>query len=213
VRPDRRLILLALPALAACGVPPSVIAPQAALDQVRYRHPGPAALSLYTVRNNGSNQGAHTALLINASERVLFDPAGSFGHETIPERNDVLFGITPQVEAFYTSYHARQSYHVIRQDLVVSDAVAAEAYALALAHGPAPKATCTRATSGILRQLPGFESIRTVWLPENLMEAFQGLPGVTAEFFYEDDDDDKEIARAAYDALVAGETRLNRQGG
>ncbi len=55
--PDRRLILLALPALAACGVPPSVIAPDAALDQVRYRHPGPAALSLYTVRNNGSNQG------------------------------------------------------------------------------------------------------------------------------------------------------------
>ena len=209
---SRRSVLIGLPlTLAGCSGQ-AVWAPEDAVQSVRYRLPGPATLSLYTVRNNGDNQGAHTALMINASQRVIFDPAGTFGHPSIPERNDVVFGITPRVEEFYTSYHARASYHVIRQTVEVPPEVAEQALALALANGPVPKAMCARATSAILTQLPGFEHLPRGFFPENLMEAFQALPGVQAEFFYEDDDDDKELARAAYDALVRGETRLNRPG-
>jgi hypothetical protein len=209
---QRRAVLIGLPlVLAGCGAE-SVWAPEEEIARVRYRHPGPTSLSLFTVRNNGDNQGAHTALMISASQRVIFDPAGTFGHPSIPERNDVVFGITPRVEGFYTSYHARASFHVIRQTVEVTPEVAEQALALAQGYGPVAKANCTRATSDILNRLPGFESLPNTWFPENLMEAFQALPGVQAEFFYEDDDDDKEIARAAYDALVRGETRLNRTG-
>jgi hypothetical protein len=207
---QRRAVLIGLPlALAGCGAQ-SVWAPDEAVNAVRYRHPGPTSLTLITVRNNGDNQGAHTALMISASERVIFDPAGSFGHSSIPERNDVIFGVTPRVEQFYISYHARASYHTVTQTVDVAPEVAERALQLALVAGPVAKTQCTIATSGLLRQLPGFEGLPRPLFPENLMEAFQGLPGVRADFFYEDDDDDKEIARAAYDALVAGETRLNR---
>lgn len=206
---QRRAVLLGLPlALAGCGPGVAVWAPDADIARVAFRDPGPTALALFTVLKNGNNQGAHTALMISASQRVIFDPAGSFGHPSIPERNDVVYGITPRVEAFYTSYHARETYHVIRQSVVVTPAVAEQALALAQANGPVGKARCTRATSALLTQLPGFAGLPNTWLPENLMDAFQLLPGVQAEFFYEDDDDDKEIARAAYDALLAGDTRL-----
>jgi hypothetical protein len=206
----RRSLLIGLPlALAGCGAT-SVWAPDEAVNAVRYRHPGPTSLTLITVRNNGNNQGAHTALMISASERVIFDPAGSFGHASIPERNDVIFGVTPRVEEFYVSYHARESYHTVTQTLVVTPEVAELALQLAKANGPVSKTQCTIATSGLLRQLPGMEALPRPLFPERLMAAFQELPGVEAAFFYEDDDDDKEIARAAFDALVAGETRLNR---
>lgn len=202
---QRRTLLVGLPlVLAGCsGV--AVWAPDDVVARAAYAHDAPPSLSLYTVNNNGDNQGAHTALMINASQRVIFDPAGSFGHPSIPERNDVVFGITPRIEQFYTSYHARESYHVIRQTIPVSPEVAEQALRLALAYGPVARANCTRATSDILSQLPGFESIRVTWFPGNLKNSVQRLPGVQAELFYEDDDDDKEIARAAYDALVRGE--------
>jgi hypothetical protein len=209
----RRAALFGLPlALSACGGQ-SVWAPDEAVNAVRYRHPGPTSLTLFTVRNNGDNSGAHTALMISASERVIFDPAGTFGHPSIPERNDVIYGVSPRVEEFYRSYHARASYHVIAQTVDVPPEVAEMALQLAKGYGAVSKTQCTVSTSGILSQLPGFEILRSRLFPENLMEDFQGIPGVRAEFFYEDDDDDKEIARAAYDALVRGETRLNRPGG
>lgn len=199
---DRRTVLLGLPlALAGC-TGQAVWAPDDVVMRAAHVHDGPPSLTLYTVKNSSSQNGAHTALMISASQRVIFDPAGTFGHESIPERNDVIFGVTPRVEAFYTSYHARASYYVIKMHKDVPAEVAEQALALALQEGPVAKANCTRATSSMLARLPGFEGIRTTWFPDNLMRQFGALPGVRPEFVYEDDDDNKEIARAAYDAEV-----------
>lgn len=38
-------------------------------------------ISLYTMVNNESGAGAHSALVINASQRVIFDPTGTFKHD------------------------------------------------------------------------------------------------------------------------------------
>jgi len=122
---NRRAFLAgsALTALAACGAEP-VWAPDAAVDAVVYRGPGPRSLTRHTMRNIDTGAGEHTSLLVDASQRVMFDPAGTFRHSTIPERNDVLFGVSPQVEAYYVSYHARVTHYVIGQKLLVSDALA-----------------------------------------------------------------------------------------
>ena len=104
----RRTFMLAAPAfVSGCGVVlrNEVVAPQADVDRVAYFHPGPRSLTLFTMKNVGSDNGAHTGLMINASQRVLWDPAGTFGHETIPERNDVHFGITPQLEQLLSLIH------------------------------------------------------------------------------------------------------------
>ncbi len=203
-RLSRRAFVIGLPfALAACGGQ-SVIAPEEDILRAFYRHDGPPALTLFTVRNVDTGNGAHTGLMINASQRVLFDPAGSFGHPTIPERNDVLFGITPRVEELYVSYHARATYYVVIQTLEVPPETAEAALRIALDYGPVGKANCTRATSDILRRLPGFEGINMTFLPDRLEMQFARFPGVTTREHWEDDADDaRDAVIAAYDTEVS----------
>lgn len=201
----RTFVLCAPVALAACGdtvLREEIVASQAEVNRVAYAHPGPKSLTLYTMRNVGSDNGAHTGLLINASQRVLWDPAGTFGHPSIPEQNDVHFGITDRVKQFYESYHARETYYLQIQEVEVSEDVAALAYRLATTNGPTPKAACTRHTSRMLQQLPGFTSIRTNFFPDALADQFANIPGVQTRFYREDDSDDKSVAAAQIDAAI-----------
>ncbi|SLN20783.1 hypothetical protein PEL8287_00871 [Roseovarius litorisediminis] len=167
----------------------SVWAPDEAVAKAAYHHDGPTRLTLYTMLNNRSGAGAHTSLMVNGSQRIIFDPAGSFKHPSIPERNDVVFGVTPQVEDVYTRYHARETYHVKVQKLDVSPEVAARAMQLVQSYGPVPSAQCSRSTSTILAQLfPG--QVKPTWYPKQLAEEFGKLPGVREQELYEDDSDD-----------------------
>jgi len=199
---DRRSFLIGLPlALSACSAQ-EVWAPEDVVARAIHREPGRSYLTLYTMRNVGSGNGAHTALLINASQRVLFDPAGSFKQEVMPERNDVLFGVTPRLEKFYVSFHARETYYVVGQTVDVAPEVAEQALNLALVAGPVPQANCARVTSRILRQLPGFEGFRQTWSPTKIEEDFAQLPGVTTEEYREDDADDKTLALEEISAIL-----------
>lgn len=180
------LSFIALLTLAACGAE-SKWASDEFVASKRYVHDGPPMLTLFTVISNRSDAGAHLGLMINGSQRVLFDPAGTFQHPNIPERNDVHYGITPAVEDFYIDYHARVTYRVVRQDIVVSPQVAEQAIRLVEAYGAVPKAFCTKAITEVLRQLPGFESIPNSFYPKKAMEAFGRLPGVTTQTFYDND--------------------------
>ncbi len=187
--------------LAACSGEP-VWAPQEVVSAKAFRGTGPKSLTLYTMKNTGSGNGAHTALLVDASQRVMFDPAGTFGHPTIPERNDVLFGFSPQVEQYYASYHARSSFYIVSQKVIVSPQVAERALQLVQANGPVAKANCTRATSAILRQLPGFGGLSQTWFPNSLSDDFARLPGVETREYRENDSDDKTLAARQVDMQI-----------
>lgn len=199
----RRFVMLGLPAaVMSCGAAAPVWAPDDLVQRSVYRHPGDPALTLFTMRRRSSDFGEHTGLMVNASQRVLFDPAGTFGGINIAERNDVIFGMTPDLERYYISYHSRETYYVERQHVVVAPEVAAKALALVQSYGAVPKTYCTRATASILQQLPGFGYIRSTLFPGKLAEQFAEHPGVSTTTYYEEDSDDKSIARAAYDAKI-----------
>ncbi|PJI86432.1 hypothetical protein BC777_2801 [Yoonia maricola] len=201
---DRRSFLIGLPlALSACSAQ-EVWAPEDVVARAIYREPGRHYLTLYTMKNVGSGNGAHSALLINASQRVLFDPAGSFEQDVMPERNDVLFGVTPRLENFYVSFHARSTYYVVGQTVDVSSEVAEQALNLALVAGPVPQANCARVTSRILQQLPGFNGFRRTWSPNRIHDDFAQLPSVTTLEYREDDADDKTLALAEITAILRG---------
>ncbi|MEM8578790.1 MAG: hypothetical protein AAGF60_13135 [Pseudomonadota bacterium] len=186
----RALIVWGLLAmLAACGAaveentaPPEVIAAKA------FRAPGPASLTVMTMVSNRSGSGGHTALMINGSQRVIFDPAGSFQNAAVPERGDVLYGVTPAVLAGYKSAHARSTYHVVSQTITVTPEQAETALRLAQANGAVPRAFCTTATTQLLRQVPGFQDVRQTMFPTNLMDQMAQRPGVVTDKYYEDDD-------------------------
>lgn len=194
--------MIGLPLVVAGCAAQEVWAPDDVVARAIFRDPDSSYLTLYTMKNNGSGNGAHTALLINASQRVLFDPAGSFVQNRMPERNDVLFGVTPELERFYVSYHARVTYHVVGQKLAVAPQVAEQALELALANGAVPQAHCARATSRLLRQLPGFEGIRQTWSPNRVSDDFARLPGVETNTYFEQDPDNKAVAAAQINALL-----------
>ncbi|WP_264211008.1 hypothetical protein [Leisingera thetidis] len=187
-------------ALAGCAAPQQPNADAGTLARVAYRQPGPAALTLYTMINNRTGRGGHASLMINASERVIFDPAGSFYASVVPERNDVLYGITPAVEKAYRGAHARSTYHVVVQRVEVTPEQAQKAYRLAVTNGRVPGAYCAQATIGILQQIPGFESLDRTFYPEKLAEQFGRLPGVVTERYYENDSADLQAGLAKSDA-------------
>lgn len=175
--------------LAACAEAPEIpYASDARVAEVAYRAPGPSTLTVFTMVSNRNGKGAHSALMINASQRVIFDPAGSFQNERVPEQQDVLYGVTPAVLAGYKSAHARSTYHVVSQTFNVTPEQAAIALRLAMTNGAVPRAFCTDATTGLLRQVPGFSDIERTYFPTQLMEQLAARPGVIEEKYFEDDE-------------------------
>lgn len=195
----RLLIILALPFfLAACAEP--VWAPDEAVAKARYVSDEPASITLFTVVRKLGGEGAHSGLMINGSQRVMFDPAGTWHHPTVPERNDVHFGITPRMKQFYIDYHARETYDVYEQTVLVSPAVAELALRRVQENGAVGKALCGNAISSVLRDIPGFESVGKSFFPKKIMNAFGALPGVVTVRHDDTDADNNQ-------ALLATQTQ------
>lgn len=182
------IMLALLWGLVACGPGSSIVATPETLAAVSYRDPGPAKLTLITMVRNETGGGAHTALMINGPQRIIYDPAGSFRTPNVPEKGDVLYGVTPQVFQIYKSSHSRASHHVVTQEIEVTDAQALAAYQLASKSGPVVGAFCTSATSKILSQVLGDENIHKTFFPINLQEQMEQIPGVKTDRHYEDDE-------------------------
>ncbi|MDG1432211.1 MAG: hypothetical protein P8L68_10105 [Paracoccaceae bacterium] len=195
------LILVATLALAGCSAEP-IWAPDDAVAQAAYQHDGPSSITVYTIVKNSTGKGAHSGLLINGHQRVLFDPAGTFSVNVVPERNDVHYGITEQIRGFYELFHARESYHTVAQEVLVSPEIANLAIQKVEAYGAVSKMMCTVAVTDILSEIPGFEHIENSMYPERLREAIATMDGVTERSVYDWDDDDKEIVLGEFnDAL------------
>lgn len=182
------IVLGLLAALGGCSAGVSVVDPIEVVQAKAYRHTGPPSITVITMVNNASGSGGHSALMISGSQRVIFDPAGSFQHEIVPERNDVLFGITPAVLQGYKSAHARSAYHVVSQTMEVSAGQAEQALRVAQAYGAVGQAFCTQATTDVLRQVPGFADIKQTLFPTNLMRQIEARPGVVTDRYFEDDE-------------------------
>jgi hypothetical protein len=185
--------------LAACAGQKGTESSPAAVAAAAYAAPGPKTLTLITVVNNRTGSGGHTGLIVNGSQQVIFDPAGSFRDPRVVERGDVLYGMTPAWVQSYKSAHARSTYHIVSQEIQVTPAQAERALQLVQASGPVPSAYCANATSAILAQVPGFAGVSNTFYPVKLMDQFGALPGVKTTKYYEDDEGD------VIDAVRAGQ--------
>ena len=199
-----RLVLafLVVAGLSACAPTPepSQSMPDAEIAQAAYRHDGPAALTLYTMINNSNGSGAHTSLMVNGSQRLIFDPAGSFRHPRIATKNDIIYGVTPMMEDTYTRFHARETFHVIVQQVHVSPEVAEDVLRRVVAVGPVPRAQCALSTSTVLSEVAGLNgAIGKTWFPKDLADQFGRLPGATTTRLYEYDDADRFKALEVFD--------------
>lgn len=180
----RAFAVLALLGLAACGAD-NIYADDNAVREARHTGEVPS-ITLFTVLNLKSDAGAHSALLVNGSESVLFDPAGSFQIAAMPERGDVLYGATPRMMNAYIDYHARETHYMRATTLYVS-AQTAEALLLAVKrNGAVNKAHCANSISRILARLPEFSRVRSTYFPKALEADFAQDPrAITRTYFDE----------------------------
>lgn len=186
----RRILLLfaILATLSACAGSSFDDASALEVAKAAYIPAGPPKLTLVTVVNNKTGSGGHSALIVSASQQVIFDPAGSFRLPEATERGDVLYGMTPGWIKAYKSAHSRSTYHVVTQEIEVTSAQAETALQLVQSNGAVGSAFCANATSSVLRQVSGFESVSVTFYPVKLMEQFEAFPGVKTDRYYEDDD-------------------------
>ncbi len=184
----RRVFLAAtLPAvLAACGAD-NIWASDEAVRAARFVSDEPPSITLFTVIGIPRGEGGHSALMINGSQRVIYDPAGSWQHPRIPERHDVLYGITDNFKNFYIDYHARSTYWVAEDTVPVSREVADLAIRRAQANGAANKSFCAVETGTVLSGVPGFEGAPTGFSPTKLRNWFLTLPNVRSRRFQDGD--------------------------
>lgn len=179
--------LTAVALLAGCSVDQSPDSSIEAVQAAAYAPAGAPKMTLFTMVNNRTGAGGHTSLMIDGAQRVLFDPAGSFRDERVVERGDVLYGMTPGWVQAYKSAHARDSFHVVTQEVPLTAAQAEQAIRLIQANGSVPGAFCTNATTGILRQIDGFGGISQTFYPVRLMAQIETLPNVRTDRYYEND--------------------------
>lgn len=194
------LLLVFLTVLSGCAISAALEATPEEIASNAYVADGPPKLTVFTVINNTSGSGGHTALMVSGSQRVIFDPAGSFYHADVAERGDVLYGMTPGWVQAYKSAHARSTYHVVSQEFVVTPEQAERALQLVASNGAVAGAFCTQSTSSILRQVPGFEDVDSTFYPAKLMKQLEIRPGVVTDRYYENDAGDVR------DGIVAAQT-------
>jgi len=171
--------------LSACAK--SVWAPDEVIAKSTYSSSDPATLTLVTIINNNSGEGGHSGLVINASQRVVFDPAGNFKSDLAPERNDLVYGMSPRVLRAYYGFHARKAWHVVTQEIEVTPEIAELAFKIARNNGAAGSGFCASSVTSILRQIPGFKHIPHSLSPKRTMRVFAELEGVKTEKIYEYD--------------------------
>lgn len=183
----RAFLAAALPAgLAACGVE-HVWATDEEVRRARYVSDQPPSITLLTVIGIPRGEGGHSALMFNGSQRVIYDPAGSWQHPRIPERGDVLYGITDNFRAFYIDYHARSTYWVAEDTVLVPREIADLGIRSAEQNGPGRRSFCAIECGRVLRRVPGFEGAPVGFSPLRLRRWFLTLPNVQTRRHYDGD--------------------------
>jgi len=158
------------------------------IQQAAYTSTLPNSITLMTMVNESGDFGEHSGLLINASQQVLYDPAGTFRHSTSPNARDVNYGMHPAMVEYYKSYHARRGYYVVAQEIQVSPEIAELIFQRAVAQGQTAKLHCGISISSVLNGLPMFADIPTTYHPGKIMKRFAEVPNVTTTYVYEDDE-------------------------
>ncbi len=173
--------------LAGCVNPNAGTALPEEIAASRASVPAPASITLLTMVNDRNGFGEHSALLINGSQQIIYDPAGSFRHSQLPRRDDVVYGVTPRFAEYYNSYHARFGYYVKVQKLEISLEQADAMIAASIERGSVPKLFCATAISDVLNDFPQFASFQSTFFPGAIMKRFAEVPGIVTSEVREDD--------------------------
>lgn len=152
-----------------------------------YAGSGPSKLRVAIYEPRRAFLVPHVSIIIHSpDEHLIYDPAGWTPDPRGHRIADVTYSITPDVERAFVlrlppesrqigvgSRAKPESWDLFLFDITVSDDVARAAARLARDRPAAPVSGCAFGASGLLRQLPGFEDVRTCLLPSELRKQLE----------------------------------------
>ncbi len=179
------IVILMMTVLAACADhendDPVMVAAKA------YVSDEPPYVELLTMVNESGDFGEHSGILINASQTVLYDPAGSFRYPELARARDIHYGMSPRMVDYYKRYHARFGYYVVSQRVYLTAEEAEFLFQKANEIGTTGQLRCGLSASSVLNALPRFSGVPTTYWPGKIMEAMAEIPGVETGYTYERD--------------------------
>ncbi len=182
-----RFLLAALLCLIVSACEIYTPADPAEIARARYVSPNPPSITLMSMVNNQTGRSEHSGLLINGSQQVLYDPAGTFTHPDLPRSGDIHYGMTPRFVDYYKRYHSRFGYFVESQEVPVTREAADQIFANAVARGQSFKMECALTTAVVLQGVHPFENVHWTLFPETLRRDFAAIPGVQTTYVREND--------------------------
>ena len=145
-------------------------------------------VALLTMVNENGNSGEHSGILINASQTVLYDPAGSFRYEQqLARSRDIHYGMSPTMVDYYQRYHARFGYYVVTQKIYISAEEAEALFRKANEIGTTGQLRCGLSASSVLNSIPRFANIPTTYWPGKIMNAMAEVSGIETSYTREND--------------------------
>ncbi len=182
-----KLVVLVMMLIGLTGCAREVASSSEEISRVAHRSEEPPYIAIVNMVDRSDQRAAHTAMIINASQRVIYDPAGTFQHRDLVERGDIHYGATDRMVDYYERYHARFSHFVHTQKIYLTAEQAERILRRTEAQGPSPKMFCTIHTGQILKDIPEFSYISVGFFPENLRRQIAKYPGVVDSYVYEND--------------------------
>lgn len=145
-------------------------------------------VALLTMVNDSGDHGEHSGILINASQTVLYDPAGSFRYEEqLARSRDIHYGMSPRMVDYYQRYHARFGYYVVTQKIYITAEEAEALFRKANEIGTTGQLRCGHSASSVLNSLPRFANIPTTYWPGKIRDAMAEVPGIETSYTREND--------------------------
>lgn len=139
-------------------------------------------IGLVTITHKPTQFMWHSALLINADERILYESGGYWIDSEDRRLGDVHYNLT---DARLNDYVARRGnpkvWKVTLHRVDVSPEVAQEAKRRAEENQLVLAGFCAVGVAEVLKDLPGFDHIGHVLLPHDLTPRFDEIPGVRVE--------------------------------
>jgi len=141
--------------------------------------PGPTPmLTLLTVRAEVPDTGNHSAMMVTGAERVIFDPAGSFGGTGVAVHDDIISDVSEPALDLLLAFQTPDGFVVVRHDLPVTPKVPSLALTQFAQRPATTSGGCAYGIAEVLGGLPGFPGFDGLMMPDRVIVRFAALPGV-----------------------------------
>lgn len=148
----------------------------------RYSPQAEPEISLLTITHKPTSFMWHSALLITADERILYESGGYWKDPEDRRLADVHYNLTDERLRDYIARRGDPDvWQITLHRVEVSEDIALEAKRRAQTNQLVLGGFCAMGVAEVLKGLPGFDHLGPVFLPHDLVPVFEEIPDVELE--------------------------------